>query len=456
MFVGSKINIRYYTLYIVAICVAMSIAISDNAFANSKYAAYVVDANTGQVLHARHANARRYPASLTKMMTLYLVFEDLRSGKISRNTKIKMSRRASRRPPSKLGIGAGNSITVEQAIYALVTKSANDVASAVAEHLNGSEAEFARRMTKKARQLGMKNTTFKNASGLTQKGQITTAADMGRLGVVLREHFPNRYHYFKTRNFKFANRNMRNHNKLLGKVRGVDGIKTGYTAASGFNLVSSVSDKNKKIVAVIMGGRSGATRNQAMKKLIQQFWGQASTKKVRPLVVAGVPINQGIWPVMPRIAPIPKFPDEHKSPIEEYVVAYTSQKYSIEDIISQAIPILKRPKRDIPDVPQQDNQDNQDNKKSQGSQVATQKVQEWQIQISATPNKQRASDLLKTAQKTNPSVLADKQMSTEPVKTKSGKTLFRARFTGFHSYKTAKNACRELKKNQFECLVTKT
>ena len=447
MFVLSKNFFGMYILYIVALCVAVSIAVSDSAFANSKYAAYVVDANTGQVLHARHANARRYPASLTKMMTLYLVFEDLRSGKISRSTKIKMSRRASRRPPSKLGIGAGNSITVEQAIYALVTKSANDVASAVAEHLNGSEAEFARRMTKKARQLGMNNTTFKNASGLTQKGQITTAADMGRLGVVMREHFPNRYHYFKTRNFKFANRNMRNHNKLLGKVRGVDGIKTGYTAASGFNLVSSVATGNKKIVAVIMGGRSGATRNAAMKKLIQQFLPKASTQKIRPLIVAGVPIQKGIWPVIPKVVPIPKFPEQHKSPIEEYVVAYTSQKYSIEDIISQAIPLIKRPKKDVPQGNTQ---------VAKIANVAEEETKGWQIQISATPSEQRANELLVSVQKKNPNILADKKIATEPIKTKSGKTLFRARFKGFQSYKTAKNACRELKKNQFECLVIET
>ncbi|MEL6967966.1 MAG: D-alanyl-D-alanine carboxypeptidase family protein, partial [Pseudomonadota bacterium] len=227
---------------------------------NPRYAAFVMDAKTGKTLYARNADKQRYPASLTKMMTVYLIFEDLKSGRFKKSDRVVMTRAGARRPPSKIGLRVGRSITMNQAILSLVTKSANDVATAVAQKLSGSEAAFARRMTRKARQLGMRNTTFKNASGLTQRGQTTTARDMARLGIALREHFPRQYRYFRTRLFKLGRARYGNHNRLLGRVRGVDGIKTGYTRASGFNLVSSVRTGGRSIVAVVMGGRTGGRR----------------------------------------------------------------------------------------------------------------------------------------------------------------------------------------------------
>ena len=257
--------------------------------ANPRYAAYVIDAKTGKVLHSRNGNAKRYPASLTKMMTLYLVFEDLKSGRIKKTGRLVMTKAGWRRPPSKLGLKPGQSISVEQAILSLVTKSANDVATAFGGKLSGTEAKFAKRMTRKARQLGMSRTTFKNANGLTAKGQMTTASDMAKLGLALREHFPRQYRYFQTRNFKLGRRNYRNHNRLLGKVRGVDGIKTGYTRASGFNLVSSVSYGKRRIVAVVMGGRSGRSRNAAMARLIKTYLPKASRGAQRRLVARARP-----------------------------------------------------------------------------------------------------------------------------------------------------------------------
>ena len=223
------------------------------ASANSKYAGIVIDAKTGKTLYAHDADAQRYPASLTKMMTLYLVFEALERGKIRLDTRVKFSANAAKEPPTKLGVGTGKSITVEQVIYALVTKSANDASTAIAEHLGGSEAKFAKMMTAKARSLGMSKTTFRNAHGLPNSGQVTTARDMAKLGIALREHYPRQYKYFSARSFKFGDTTMGNHNRLLGTVRGVDGIKTGYTRASGFNLVSSVVDRDRSIVAVVPG-----------------------------------------------------------------------------------------------------------------------------------------------------------------------------------------------------------
>ena len=249
------------------------------AQANSKYAAIVVDANTGKTLFSSSADAPRYPASLTKMMTLYLTFEALASGKLKTSSKVSFSKNASAEPPTKLGVKAGGSITVETAILSLVTKSANDAATALAEKLGGSEAGFARQMTAKARQLGMTGTIFRNAHGLPNPAQHTTARDMATLGIALHEHFPQYYDYFSVRSFKYGKKRLSNHNRLLGRIKGVDGIKTGYTRASGFNLASSVSDGNRRIVAVVMGGRTGKSRDNHMAELIRTWLPKASTKR---------------------------------------------------------------------------------------------------------------------------------------------------------------------------------
>ncbi|MEM0908562.1 MAG: D-alanyl-D-alanine carboxypeptidase [Pseudomonadota bacterium] len=245
-----------------------ALLIAHPAAANPKYAGFVYDVHTGKTLYAENADAKRYPASLTKIMTLYVVFEELDARRLTLSTRMRASARAAARPPSKIGIKAGDTIAVRDAIKALVTKSANDVAVVIAEHISGSEAAFAKRMTKTARRLGMKSTTFRNAHGLPNERQMTTARDMARLGVAVQRDFPQYYGVFQTRTFNYGKRRYRNHNKLLGTVQGVDGIKTGYIRASGFNLVTSVRRNGKHIVAVVMGGRSGASRNAHMKDLI--------------------------------------------------------------------------------------------------------------------------------------------------------------------------------------------
>lgn len=227
-------------------------------------------------LYRDHADAPRYPASLTKMMTLYLIFDALESGRISKGTAIPVSANAANEAPSKLGLKQGQTITVEQVILALVTKSANDAATAIGEFLGGSEVGFARLMTQKARQLGMTSTTFRNANGLPDTAQKTTARDMARLGLALRDHHPGYYSYFNTRSFKYKGRRFGNHNHLLGRVKGVDGIKTGYTNASGFNLVSSVEAQGRSIVAVVMGGHTVRSRDARMKRLISRCLAKAS------------------------------------------------------------------------------------------------------------------------------------------------------------------------------------
>ncbi|MCW5723880.1 MAG: D-alanyl-D-alanine carboxypeptidase [Maricaulaceae bacterium] len=239
------------------------------AAANPRYAAFVADADTGEVLHARNADALRYPASLTKAMTLYMLFEAIEQGRTRLDAEILVSLHAANQEPSRLGLSRGDTIRVEDAIRALVVRSANDVAAAVAEHLSGSETAFARAMTERARELGLTQTSFRNASGLPDPNQRTTARDMARLAVALRRDFPQHYHYFSETRFQWDGRTWRSHNGLVGRVSGVDGLKTGYIRASGFNVMTTAQRDGRRIVAVVMGGPSAASRDSHAEELIE-------------------------------------------------------------------------------------------------------------------------------------------------------------------------------------------
>lgn len=243
---------------------------------SDKYAAIVIDASTGQVLYETNSREPRYPASLTKMMTLFMLFEAVDEGRITLDTQMPVSAYAAGRPPSKLGLRAGQTIDARSAILALCVRSANDVAAVVGEFLGGSEARFAEMMTSRARQLGMISTTFRNASGLPDENQRTTARDMAALSVALRQRFPHHYHYFGNREFAYAGKVIRGHNDLLGRVAGVDGLKTGYIRASGFNLATSAGRGGRRIVAVVMGGESARSRNAHMEELIETYLPRAS------------------------------------------------------------------------------------------------------------------------------------------------------------------------------------
>ena len=224
-----------------------------------KYASIVIDMETGQVLHDRSADEKRHPASLTKVMTLYLVFEAIEQGKLKLSDRMTVSKAASRAQPSKLGLKPGTTIKVEDAIRALVTKSANDVAIVIAEKIGGTEAKFVTRMNAKAKELGMLNTTFRNSSGLPDRLQVTTARDMARLGEAIYMDHKDRYNYFSLTSFTWNNRKHMNHNELLKSVEGVDGIKTGFTNASGYNLMASASRDGRRVMAVMMGGNCFST-----------------------------------------------------------------------------------------------------------------------------------------------------------------------------------------------------
>jgi D-alanyl-D-alanine carboxypeptidase len=251
-----------------AAALVLAVLLATPAWAG-KYASIVIDMDSAQVLHARNADDLRYPASLTKVMTLYLTFDALDSGKLKLTDRIPVSKHAAGQAPSKLGLKAGSSIRVDDAINALVTKSANDVAMVLAEKLGGSQTKFAIMMNDKADELGMENTTFYNPSGLPDARQVTTARDMAKLAEAILIDHKDRYTYFATPRFTYNKRTYKNHNELLAQVEGVDGIKTGYTNASGYNLMASAKRGDHRVIAIMMGGTTGKSRDAHVADLIE-------------------------------------------------------------------------------------------------------------------------------------------------------------------------------------------
>ena len=287
------------------------------------FAAIVVDDNTGQTLYEVNADEPRHPASVTKVMNLYLLFEEFEAGKVALDTMLPVSAHCAGQAPVKLGLKPNSTIRAEDALKAMVTKSANDAACVVAElHGGGDEAEGARLMTAKAHALGMTNTNYVNGSGLPDEAQITTARDQALLGLVIHNRFPQYYRYFATPSFNWHGKEMHNHNGLLGNVQGVDGIKTGYTEASGYNLVSSVQRGDRHIVSVVLGGTSNGARDTLMRKLIEEQMPHAAAQRTTPpltemvggveanpiVAVNGTPQPVSGTPVTPAVAVAPAAP----------------------------------------------------------------------------------------------------------------------------------------------------
>jgi D-alanyl-D-alanine carboxypeptidase len=300
----------------------------------------VVDANSGAVLQSTNPDAVRHPASLTKMMTLYLLFERLQSGKLLLSSELPVSAHAAAQAPSKLGLDSGDRISVEDAIKAVVTKSANDVAVVIGEALGGDEQSFARMMTVKAHALGMVNTTYRNASGLPNDEQVTTARDQSIIGRALRDRFPQYFHYFATRSFAYDGRVVRGHNHLLENLNGTDGIKTGYINESGFNIVTSVHRGAKYVVAVVFGGRSARARDARVASLVEETMSKASPKRTAALVVEG-------WQsVKPQVQPQQEAEPQRTDSIGR-VVEEPRERYAITDMIGSTAPIKPIPVKTI-------------------------------------------------------------------------------------------------------------
>lgn len=245
----------------------------------------VINAKTGKILHEKNSTAKIYPASLTKLMTLYLLFESIESGKLTMNKKLYVSHKAEKMPPCKLGVKKGESITVREAIAALATKSANDVAVVVAESIAGSEAKFAKLMNVRARQLGMKDTHFKNASGWHDPAQKTTAKDLAKLAIAIKRDYLPYYNFFAKNSFVYKGKVVRGHNRVNETYDGAEGLKTGFTTPAGYNLITAATKKNVSLIGVVTGGRSAASRDQQMVKLLDSHFNQIhGTKTVAKAV----------------------------------------------------------------------------------------------------------------------------------------------------------------------------
>jgi D-alanyl-D-alanine carboxypeptidase len=279
--------LRRVLAYAATFAIIFSVCLTSADARGNRHAALILDANTGAVLHSVDGDAPRHPASLTKMMTLYLTFETLQSGRLKMSDMLTMSRHAAAAAPSKLDLDPGDQISVSDAIRAIVTKSANDIAIALAEKIGGSEPNFARLMNARAREFGMSGTHYENASGLPNDEQITTARDMATLALRLQDDFPQYYPLFSTRIFSYRGKSYRNHNTMLRTFAGVDGIKTGYTRASGFNLVTSWHRGRRHLIGVVFGGSTASKRNAEMRALLTRMVSRASPIKTRkPMLLA--------------------------------------------------------------------------------------------------------------------------------------------------------------------------
>lgn len=283
---------------IATLALALAVGLSSAAPAHSienlrKYAGIVVDAKTGQVLYEEAADQRRYPASVAKVMTLYVLFQELQAGNLTLSTKMTVSKHAASAVPTKLGLRAGSTIAVEDAIKSLVTLSANDMARVIAEHISGTESKFAERMTATARAMGMRNTTYRNASGLPDGGQVTTVRDQAILGIAIFQHFPQYYEYFQTKSFQYGGKTYGNHNRVLGYMGAVDGIKTGYINAAGSNLLTAARKDNRHIVIVAFGFNSAGARDEKVRQLVANYLTKGRRGDYQRTAMVPVPGRQG-------------------------------------------------------------------------------------------------------------------------------------------------------------------
>jgi len=446
-----------------------------------KYSAIVVDANTGRELWGVNENALRHPASLTKVMTLYLLFEQLQKGNLTMASRIPISEHAAAQEPSKLGAPAGATISVEDAIKAVVTRSANDVAVAIAEKIGGSESNFCALMTHRAHELGMSRTLYRDASGLPNDEQLTTAHDLAVLGRAMQQRFPQYFHFFSLREFTYNGRVIGNHDHLLGRVDGVDGIKTGYTRGSGFNLLTSVHRDGRALVAVVMGGISGPSRDRLMARLIETHIADASVGgratrvaessaddyapppsraparaiPVREEVADATPVSdaepQGEGDDSEDDAAPPPAPRAVRPVKPSAAILAKAAALDPSKLGWRAGPpgkplrrgmALRKAHAEETRVAQADDED------------APQKARKggWSIQIGATDDAGKARRLLQRA-KSRIRTLALAHAVTEKVR-KDGDTLYRVRFAGLDSASAAK-ACRDLKHGGLDCFTTR-
>ncbi len=429
-----------------ALGVFVSAFLCSAAVARPEFSSLTVDARTGQILFADHADGLRHPASLTKMMTLYVLFQDLKAGRIARSTSLHVSSRAAAMAPSKLHLRAGSTITVDEAIKGLVTKSANDVAATIAENLGGTESNFAARMTRVAHTIGMSHSTFLNASGLPNPGQYTTARDMATLGLRLMRDFPQYYPYFRITAFQFHGHTIKTHNSLLKHFEGTDGIKTGYIADAGYNLVTSTRRGDKRLVGVVLGARSSAARGHYMIAMLQTQFGKAKEGNTVAAVAgssAGAinPIGSASVEKVNSKALAQVAADAASEPDQTVATASTT---AVGPKVLQATlePGDGKPAK-LPFAVVSAN--------DQPQSLANALTESWNIQVGAFPDKDQATARLATIRGRFGSVLSNKQSFTMQA-SKDGEVVYRARFAGFDAA-TAKKACSKISRVVGSCLA---
>jgi D-alanyl-D-alanine carboxypeptidase len=389
----------------------LSIFLGNPAQANNRHASIVVDADTGAVLHESHADASRYPASLTKMMTLYMLFEALGQRKMTLDTQMHVSSHAASMPATNINLQAGDMLSVRDAIPALIVRSANDVAAVVAEALGNTEANFGRMMTDKARKLGMHSTIFRNASGLPNNEQKTTARDLVTLSTRLMKDFPQHYHYFSTQSFSYKGTTYNSHNRMVRNTDGVDGLKTGFIRASGFNVATSAKRGNRRVIAVVMGGSTAAARDQQMAQLLDRSFNgsvasaqlTSNTDNVR---------NARVSPVVQKASAPASLP---KKIVEPAATTKMAQAESRAETKKMVLP----------------------------------KNKNWEIQIGSYHAHDRAQAQAQAATRWIPGSVVITEVEV------SKRKLYRARLVGLQENQ-ARNACQNLSRQKMECLVIRT
>jgi D-alanyl-D-alanine carboxypeptidase len=391
-------------------------------------------------------------------MTLYLVFEDLKAGRIKLDTALRVSKRAASMAPSKLGMKPGSTITVDQAIKALVTKSANDVAATVAENLGGSESAFAARMTTRAKALGMSRTVFRNASGLPNPQQVTTARDMATLSLRIQRDFPEQYKYFSIQAFNYKGRTIKTHNRLLGRYSGTDGIKTGYIRASGFNLTTSAKRGSKRVVGVVLGAQSGGARNRYMMAMLDQAFPKCQNGTAIVASVGGAAASSvAEEPAVKKQVSKGKSASgtlsggettEAASPPEEQDEEAAENAVTIDDEDKSALNDLLG---DQPDIASGSPPPGEIPFEVKPFATPSAISDGWHIQIGAYPTKNAAQSKIEQARKTASRQLEGKAAFTMEFQ-KGNETVYRARFSGF-SEDSAKDACKRLEKKGIGCLA---
>ncbi|WP_297325877.1 D-alanyl-D-alanine carboxypeptidase family protein [Nitrosomonas sp.] len=382
--------------------------------ASPLHASIVIDADTGAVLHQSNADASRYPASLTKMMTLYMLFEALEQRKMTLDTRMPVSAHAASMPSTNINLQTGDTISVRDAIPALIVRSANDVAAVVAEALGNTEVGFARMMTDKAHKLGMRSTTFRNASGLPNSEQKTTARDLVTLSARLMKDFPQHYHYFSTRSFSYKGTTYNSHNRMVRNTQGVDGLKTGFIRASGFNVATSAKRGDRRVIAVVMGGHTAAARDQQMAQLLNRSF----TREIATQVASNTN-------------------NAHVAPV-------TVQKVSASIPASKPAPVLHKTPESaaLSKIAQTDT-------RAEPQKIAAMNNKSWEVQIGSYLEHDRAQTQAQAATRWIPGAVVITEVEV------SNRKLYRARLVGLQENQ-ARTACQNLSRQKMECLVVRS